>query len=454
MFVVVLPYSFIYHRIENDHTGDVVTTTFISSIIGKSKAPRLTLVLFANNNELRVGGGFVGTVGILLGNGREVSIRDIRSVYYYDHRIQDKEAFISAPEYIRGLTTEIGVRDSLLDQDPKSNLRRATALFQRETGETVDNVVVITPEILKKVLEITGPISLPSYNMVISSENILSTLQLEVESGKDKQEGRDPKNVLGELAEGILNEVGRLPLQKMGKVSQLVRSYALGEGYDGYYVLNLGMSREIASNDHTAALGDNNAFLIAEANVAASKTSSVIRQEHLYEFTLSDKGIEELKTSVQREHTSPQKFTYIDPRDGNSNALINMDDAILFYYLPGQSTALQGADPTSRLEDSVGARTIETFQSHLLLGPLQKGLVSASFRLGTRYDMSRRIEVSKRILYQYGSFPRNIKIVIHAPSGYRVDTKDSILKKVDSATLMYKGLQVGAIALTYEFIKK
>lgn len=175
----------------------------IYTALAQAERPTRTLLVFANHAEQRIGGGFVGSVGILEGGNGALRLESVRSIYFYDHRLEEKGLFVEPPEYLKNLTGSLAARDSLVSTTSDENARLFRDLFARETGEYIDNVVIITPKVLSLLLYYTGPIELPEYSLTVTRDNILSTLQQEVEAGQDKIAGKDPKTILKVLADKI-----------------------------------------------------------------------------------------------------------------------------------------------------------------------------------------------------------------------------------------------------------
>ncbi len=181
----------------------VAAATFAGRMTGTDH-PRRYLMLFANSSELRPTGGFPGSYGLItFENGR---VKDFRAddIYNPDGQIKN---FIVPPQQLQHITPGWGMRDAAWWIDFPTSARKVMEFWQHDGGAAVDGVITIKPDVLKGILKITGPISLPQYDLVLSADNVLDTLQLEVESKKTAQ----PKQIIVDLAPLILERLSSAP---------------------------------------------------------------------------------------------------------------------------------------------------------------------------------------------------------------------------------------------------
>jgi hypothetical protein len=75
--------------------------------------------------------------------------------------------------------------------------------------ENFDGIIAINTDILQSFLKITEPIKLPDYPETFSSENVVLSLEYQVEKGFDQQgvERAERKSVLNELALEIIQRI-------------------------------------------------------------------------------------------------------------------------------------------------------------------------------------------------------------------------------------------------------
>ena len=177
------------------------------------------LILFQNNMEIRPGGGYIGSFGILKIKDGKYSNLQIHDAGIFDERIPD---VVEAPRPIQEkLNVAIWkLRDSNFSPDFKVNAIQAEKFYKLGKGEEeLDGIIGITTDVLTSFLEITGPVSIEGYPGTYGDENAFMQLEYQVEKGFDEQ--GIPRR---ERKSGIMNKLGREVLSKtlaLGKVDQL-----------------------------------------------------------------------------------------------------------------------------------------------------------------------------------------------------------------------------------------
>lgn len=151
---------------------------------------RRYLVLFQNNMELRPGGGFIGSYGILeLENGKIGDFK-VSDVYDADGKLT---VHVEPPFSIRRY---LGVnhwflRDSNMDIDFTKDADEAMRFLELEAGQKVDGVIAIDTEFLKKMLSVFGKVTVPGFNETVNPDNFYLLTQTAAE--KDFHPGSTQK---------------------------------------------------------------------------------------------------------------------------------------------------------------------------------------------------------------------------------------------------------------------
>ena len=194
----------------------VSSLDILATLLGHEH-PKNYLLLFQNSSELRPTGGFVGTYGLLeLQKGAIENIK-IEGVYYPDGQLAVK---VIPPRPLQYVTPDWGMRDANWFFDFPTSAKKIIWFYERTGGTTPDGVIAITPAVIEQLLEIVGPIEMPNYNMTLTSENFLESVQQEVEEDYDRALNR-PKQILADAAPIILERLAGLE-DKMAALNLLL----------------------------------------------------------------------------------------------------------------------------------------------------------------------------------------------------------------------------------------
>lgn len=277
---------------------------------------RQYLFLFANNDELRPVGGFIGTVGLInVGRGKVENI-DVRSVYDGDGQLKK---FLAPPNPLLPIVNRWFLRDSNWFVDYRTDAKKAAQLFEKEGGPTVDGVIMMTPQVIKNLLKVTGPITVPGYDVAVSADNFSKVTQGEVTYNYDKTVNK-PKQFLADLTPLLLtklfsasgdSQVGDTKLKTLEALTTSLEQkdlllYFADEKAESE-ALNLGWAGAIVP-DVPGFLMVNN------ANIGGHKSDQFMEQEIDYRTTIADNGDADVVLTVRRTHKGPQeKINYPYP---------------------------------------------------------------------------------------------------------------------------------------------
>lgn len=171
----------------------------ISEMLG-AKKPQKYLLLFENNSEIRAGGGFIGSYGILDIENGEIKNLFIDGIFNPDGQLKEK---IVPPMPIQKISSAWSMHDANWFSDFPQSAKKVALFYEKTGGSTVDGVIAITPNVLKEMLKLTGPIPMAEYGVIINEENFLYQSQLQVEELYDKKKN-NPKQFLADLAPKII----------------------------------------------------------------------------------------------------------------------------------------------------------------------------------------------------------------------------------------------------------
>ncbi len=262
--------------------------------------PRKYLFLFQNNHEARATGGFIGSYGVLdIFNGRIKNFY-VDGIFNPDGQLQEK---IIPPSPIQKISAAWSLHDSNWFPDFPKSAEKAAWFFEKTGGPTVDGVITMTPDVMKDLLEITGPIEMPEYETTISKDNFMEEVQQEVEVDYDKDLNR-PKKILSDLAPKVLDkifnvsdfrslaQVGETLIGNLNEKNILIYSF----DYDVQKTISKkGWSGEIlnSSKDYLSVIN---------TNINGYKTDGVIDQNIKHQSKINEDGTIIDTVTITRKH--------------------------------------------------------------------------------------------------------------------------------------------------------
>lgn len=140
------------------------------------RGTRNYLILFENNMELRPGGGFIGSYGLLtLAQGKITGFK-IYDVYDADGQLK---GHVEPPYPIRRYLPLINwyLRDSNFDVDFSKGAVASAVFLNTEMHQAVDGVIGVDLSFVKNLLDVVGPVSVPDYNQIVTTDNFYQVTQ-------------------------------------------------------------------------------------------------------------------------------------------------------------------------------------------------------------------------------------------------------------------------------------
>ncbi|PJE51379.1 MAG: hypothetical protein COV29_01340 [Candidatus Yanofskybacteria bacterium CG10_big_fil_rev_8_21_14_0_10_36_16] len=188
---------------------------FLAEVIGDD-GHRTYLILFQNNSELRATGGFPGSYALLtFDNGSLVKIF-VDDIYNPDGQIKDK--FIP-PIPLQHISYKLTSRDANWFADFPTSARKVSEYFEKGSGIRPDGIFTFSPDLLGQMLEITGPVEVPQYDVVLDSENFLAQIQAEIEYGDNREQ---PKTILSDFQPIFMEKLNSLPSERWPEIFEIM----------------------------------------------------------------------------------------------------------------------------------------------------------------------------------------------------------------------------------------
>lgn len=202
---------------ETEMSEDFKTLLSIAEALSDTGGQQKTyLILFQNNMELRPGGGYIGSFGILKVKDGHAESLEVHDTVNFDGRIPDT---VPAPYPMKETlgVDSLKFRDSNYHPDFTLNAKEAENFYTLGKGEErIDGVVGITTRVLESVLEVTGPVEVPGFEGSFGKDNAVLDLEYQVEQNYYKQgiSFGERKSIMGQLSAQILKKIKEAPLEQ------------------------------------------------------------------------------------------------------------------------------------------------------------------------------------------------------------------------------------------------
>ncbi len=264
---------------------------FANYLLARDDQEKVFLVLFQNNMELRPGGGYIGSFGILKVKNGKITNLETHDLSNFDGRIPSA----IEPPYPMRETLRIDswkLRDSNWSPDFSENAKKAEYFYQLGQGqENFDGVVAINTNVLNSFLKITGPVTLPDYPGTFNSENAVLSLEYQVEKGYAGQEIDlgDRKLIMNELAKVIMEKVVNFSNSQKFELAKAILEDLNNKNIQLYFkdqdLENQAKNSLWAGETNSTWTGDY--LMMIDANLASYKSDYYINRSFDYVVDLS-----------------------------------------------------------------------------------------------------------------------------------------------------------------------
>ena len=384
--------------------GFLDNSQIFTDILG-GNGPRKYLFLFQNNQEMRATGGFIGSYGVIdIFNGR-INKFFIDGIFNPDGQLREK---VVPPVPIQKISAAWSLHDSNWFPDFPVSAEKAIWFYEKTGGPTVDGIITMTPNVMKKLLEVSGPIDMPEYGVVIDKDNFLEKVQNEVEVEYDK-ELNQPKKILADLAPKILDVIFNSK-----KISSAVKTLdilmeSLNEKQILLYSRNYEVEKKISEESWSGEVlsTDKDYLSVINSNINGFKTDGVVDEkiEHQTEIK-SDGSIIDSVTITRKHNGGDSQYDWLNKVNANymrvyvprGSKLISAEGQTReFNSAPLDYTALkfkhdsqvEAEEESIKIDEESGTRVYEdanktVFANWVYVSPKEEVMVKYSYLLPFR----------------------------------------------------------------------
>lgn len=183
-----------------------VLSAFAAAAVGE-ESQRRYLIVFQNPAELRPTGGFMGSYAEVVLDRGEIKSLSVPGGGPYDLKSQLK-ARVRAPGPLRLIADHWEFQDANWFPDFAASAKKINWFWSQAGQPTLDGILTVNARLVVNLLKITGPIEMPDYGKVITSENFMNEAQLAVEVEYDREENK-PKKFIGDLMAKMMERIAK-----------------------------------------------------------------------------------------------------------------------------------------------------------------------------------------------------------------------------------------------------
>ena len=320
----------------------------LKDFLGLSMDKRYLLV-FQNNSELRASGGFLGSYALVDVRDGKIRNLEVPAGGSYDLEAGLKGKKFAAPYALHLVNPLWNFWDANWWPDWPKTAKHLMWFYEQSGGPSVDGVISLTPTVVERILEISGPIDLTEeYGLIIDSENFWETVQKVVEYKnlmpnhpddliglpassspinvsvplfQDLENNGDnkPKKIIGDLMAKILEVLpSKLSRENLPEIISILEESVLEKQVMVYFKdenLQKEASRYHLSGEMKEVEADY--LMIVDTNIAGQKTDRVISKKVSLESEIAEDGQIVNTLTINREHFGQKNDVLVGVRNVN-----------------------------------------------------------------------------------------------------------------------------------------
>ena len=361
-----------------DDMNDLVALVDTVELVFGSEDFRRYLVVFQNNREIRATGGFMGSFAVLdVQKGNIVNI-EVPPGGSYDVK-GSLDVFVEPPVPLQAVNKRWEFHDANWWPDFPASAKKIQWFYEHSSGRTVDGVITINATVLERFLSVVGPVENDAYDVVLTAETGLDTLQREVELEYDT-EANTPKAIIGDMVEQFLALGEHLDRGKLLQLLTVLHTSA--EAKDIQIYMNDVATEEVFRDFGWAgevfqSQPGQDYLLVVNTNLQGQKSDAKITQQIEHQAVVQDDGSIIDTVIVRRRHDGTPGELFYGGANINYMRVYVPEGAVLLdaggFAYPSeddfktpeswyeQDVDLATYEKGERFDDMTGTRIIESF---------------------------------------------------------------------------------------------
>lgn len=277
----------------------------ISDLLGDN-GERRYLVLFQNNRELRPTGGFIGSYSLI--DVKKGGITNIETPKGGPYDITPNfTEFIKPPMPVQFINPRWEFHDANWFPDFPTSAEKIQWFYEKSGGPTVDGIIAITPNVLTRLLKITGPLEITEYATTVNESNVIEILEKQTEDSQDKLDNI-PKKIIAVMFPKLLEKILSVDLKKGSEILGALND-SLAQKDILLYSNNQSLQTAFEDLDWSGIIKstDSDYLMVVGANLGGGKTDQVVDE------------LLDLRTKIKEDGTIVNYLTITRKHNGNPN---------------------------------------------------------------------------------------------------------------------------------------
>ncbi|MDD5489594.1 MAG: DUF4012 domain-containing protein [Candidatus Moranbacteria bacterium] len=314
--------------VNSERKNELQVLADIYDKMGGFQQEQTFLVLFQNDMELRPGGGFIGSFGIVKTKNGKIADLEVHDTGNFDQSIPNTEnppAPIAEAFPFKGWK----MRDSNWSPDFRVNAEKAEYFYKLGGGsafaeasaddksladksadkKNFDGVIAVNTDILNSILDITGPVKINGYPGQYNDQTAVLQLEYQVEKGFIQQgiTKGERKNILGELAAVLIGKSRNFSISEQLELAQKIEEHLKRKDIQ-FFFKDEALQKEIDALNWGGRVKDSEGdyLMIVDANLNSLKSDICIRRKLDYAVDLRGENPQAV-LNITYEHTCRAK---------------------------------------------------------------------------------------------------------------------------------------------------
>ena len=357
--------------------------------------PKTYLLLFQNDKELRPTGGFITAYALIKFTAGKFSIIESNDIYSLDNDAMLLPTPLPILQFLK--VKGLQMRDTNFKPDFVESMFDFEYYYEKLNAPKIDGIIALDTQFVEKILEVSGPISLPGYALDPSgfwnlpsacelggtdftAENVICRLELYAQKINLKSEHR--KAILGELMQSLVNWAMSTSKETWQPLAQKVLT-AGKEKHILFYFHDEALQGLVEKYNFAGRIKDyeGDYLHINDANLAGLKSDLYMKRTVEQEINIDNDGNVTKKLKLTYENTGEY--------DGWLNA-VNRNYTRVYAPLGSELTSWSGGEMTPSTSDEFGKTVFDNF---VLTKPLGISVIEFDYilpfkiRKGEEYKM-------------------------------------------------------------------